>query len=522
MDPVRRSIVTDLLGAIPEEMGYVLQRSAYSPNIKERMDASCAIFDEDGRMLAQAEHVPVHLGSMPLAVKAVLDGFEGDLHPEDQIILNDPYRGGTHLPDLTVIMPLFHNNRLIGFAANRAHHADVGAEEPGSLPPYSMFLEEEGMVIPPYFLVRGGELNENLLASIRDEMRNPRERLGDLRAQIGANRRGRDKVRDLIDEHGLAEYRTFGEELRSYSAKLVRSSISEFPDGSYDAEEVMESTGAHGEPARIACTVRIRGNRIKIDFEGTDPQVRGNANAPLPVTFSACYYAIRTLTDQDAPLNEGCYEMIEIEAPADTLVNPSSPHAVCSGNVETSQRIVDVLFAALHPALPEKVPAQSQGTMNNLVIGVGPEAEQTYYETIGGGEGAFAWRDGMDGVHTHMTNTRNTPVETLEHEYPFRVHQYRLREDSGGTGEHDGGEGIVRDIEFLGDRGTFTIISERRERPPRGIGSGTDGQTGVNEYLPRDGDPRTLGPRAKGGLSSGDRLRIKTPGGGGYGDADEG
>ncbi len=453
---------------------------------------------------------------MPVAVKAVLNGFEGDLHPEDQIILNDPYRGGTHLPDITLIMPVFYEDEFIGFTANRAHHSDVGADEPGSLPPYSMFLEEEGMVIPPHFLVREGALNENLLASIQEEMRNPQERLGDLRAQIGANRRGRDQIHELIEDHSPSEFQSFGEDLRSYSSRLVRASISDLPDGRYEAEEWMESTGAEEEPAKIACSIFVRGNEISIDFEGTDPQVRGNANAPLPVTLSACYYTIRTITDRDAPLNEGCYEMIEVDAPTDTLVHPSSPHAVSSGNVETSQRIVDVLYRALQQAIPEQVPAQSQGTMNNLVIAAEGDREKTYYETIGGGEGAFAWRDGMDGVHTHMTNTRNTPVEALEHEYPVRVHQYRLRNGSGGSGDYNGGEGIVRDIEFLGDQGSFTIVSERRRRAPNGTGAGSDGKTGVNEFLPASDEPRTLGPRARGSLSSGDRIRIRTPGGGGY------
>jgi len=517
MDPVQRSIITDLFGAVPEEMGHVLRRSAYSPNIKERMDASCAIFDEKGRMMAQAEHVPVHLGSMPIAVRAVLDGFEGELHPEDQIILNDPYRGGTHLPDITVIMPVFHHDRLVAFCANRAHHADVGSDQAGSLPPYSTFLEEEGMVIPPHFLVREGELNQDLITTIQEEMRNPVERLGDLRAQIGSNRRGQQKITSIIDEHGRTEFRKYAREIRSYSSELVRSSIRSIPNGTYHADGWMESTGSDPEPARIELELGVRGSEIHIDFEGTDPEVRGNANAPLPVTVSACYYVVRSLTDHEAPLNHGCYEMVEVDAPVKTLVNPTEPHAVCSGNVETSQRIVDVLFDAFRDAVPERVPAQSQGTMNNLVIGMEKDDRQkTYYETIGGGEGAYAWRDGQDGIHTHMTNTRNTPVEALEHAYPLLVKRYELRSGSGGAGRFDGGEGIVREIEFRGARGTFSVISERRSTGPAGASGGGDGKPGRNEFIPAGRQARDLGARAHGTMNRNDRIRIMTPGGGGY------
>ncbi len=519
MDPVKRSIITDLFGAIPEEMGHVLRRSAYSANIKERMDASCAIFDEKGRMLAQAEHIPVHLGSMPLAVRAVLDGFEGELHPEDQIILNDPYRGGTHLPDITLIMPVFYNNKLVAFSANRAHHADVGSDEPGSLPPYSTYLDEEGVVIPPVFLVREGEINDDLITTIQREMRNPDERLGDLRAQIGANRRGQQKITSLIDEHGRTSFRRFSKELRSYSSDLVRESVTAIPDGSYKADGWMESTGSGTETARIEVEVTVRGTDIHIDFDGTDPQVRGNANTPLPVTISACYYVVRTLTDHDAPLNHGCYDMVNIDAPVETLVNPTEPHAVCSGNVETSQRIVDVLYDAFRQAVPDQVPAQSQGTMNNLVIGMNHEgAEKTYYETIGGGEGAFSWRDGQDGIQTHMTNTKNTPVEALEHEYPLRVQQYQLRSGSGGDGKHKGGEGVIREIEFLGHEGSFSIISERRTTPPQGANGGGDGEPGQNVLISggEHAETQEIGARARGTLTKRDRIRIVTPGGGGY------
>ncbi len=518
-DPARLSVLSDLFQSIPEEMGQVLRRSAYSPNIKERLDASCAIFDDRGRMLAQAEHIPVHLGSMPASVGEVIDRFEGELSPGDQIILNDPYRGGTHLPDITLIMPVFREDQLMGYCANRAHHADVGADEPGSLPPYSHLLEDEGVVIPPYFLVRDGNLNDELLQTIRSEMRNPSERLGDLRAQIGANRRGGERFEALVKKFGEKEFRSNCRAIRSYSSRLVRKSIRRIRDGTYEGADWIESTGSAEEQAQICCSVKIRGNSVRINFDGTDPQVEGNANAPMAVTRSCCYYVLRCITDHQAPLNHGCYDMVEVEAPEETLVNPSYPRAVCSGNVETSQRIVDVLLEAFRQALPDQIPAQSQGTMNNLIIAAEGEdgTEHTYYETIGGGEGAFPFRDGEDGIHTHMTNTKNTPIEVLELTYPFRVETYKLRSGSGGNGKYRGGEGVVREITFTGSDGRFSIISERRERSPSGVDGGEAGAPGKNLLLFNDGHTQSLGPRFAGDLQPGDTIRIETPGGGGHG-----
>lgn len=522
MDAARLSILDDRFASVPEEMGYVLQRSAYSANIKERMDASCGIYDEHGRLLAQAEHIPVHLGSMPSAVSEVMDAFEGDLREGDQIILNDPYRGGTHLPDITLIRPVFHREDVIAYCATRAHHSDVGSDTPGSLPPYSRRLEEEGMVIPPYFLVRDGKLNEELVETIRREMRNPGERIGDLHAQMGANRRGCRRIQELVDDLGGPEFRSAGRDLRAYASRMMRDRLHTIRDGTFSARDNLESGGREGEPVRIECTVSIRGKTITFDFTGTARQVPGNVNAPPAVTRSACYYVMRCLADDSIPANHGCFDMIDVEIPEGTLLNPEPGHAVCSGNVETSQRVVDVLLEALREPLPGIIPAQSQGTMNNLVIGSGEEQEEwTYYETIGGGEGAFPDRDGRSGIHTHMTNTRNTPVEALEHEFPLRVNRYHLRDQSGGSGAFSGGEGVVREIEFCGEKGTFTIISERRSRSPSGAKGGGDGRPGKNILLLSDGTRQDIGARATGPLKRGDRICVKTPGGGGFQSAKE-
>ncbi len=517
MNPVELEILRAAFTFVSEEMGIALRRTAYSPNIKERMDASCALFDEEGRMVAQAEHIPVHLGSMPLAVEEVLRDFPGTLREGDQVILNDPYRGGTHLPDITLIRPVFHRDRLAGFVANRAHHADVGGLTPGSMPATATRLEEEGVVLGPQkFLDRGRE-RRAVLDRVRAEMRQPRERIGDLRAQVAANELGARRLRELVDRHGLSQVRGFAQDIMDYSERRVRAAIGLLPRGTWAASDVLEGRGDdEPERIRIAAEVTIGGSGVSVDFAGTDRQVRGNLNAPFAVTLSASYYVLRCLTDPEAPPNAGAYRPMRVLAPEGTVVRARSPAAVAGGNVETSQRVVDVLFLALADPLADRVPAQSQGTMNNLTIGATRGRSFSYYETIAGGEGALPFRDGMDGVHTHMTNTRNTPVEALELGYPLRVEAYRLIPRSGGAGRFRGGDGVRRAVRFLESSGTASILSERRTVAPRGLSGGDDGRHGRNLVI-RGGREIPVPAKATFELRKGDVVVVETPGGGGWG-----
>ncbi len=517
MNPIELEILRAAFTFVPEEMGVALRRTAYSPNIKERMDASCALFDEEGRMLAQAEHIPVHLGSMPLAVEAVLRDFPGTLREGDQVILNDPYRGGTHLPDITLIRPVFYRGSLLGFAVNRAHHADVGGVAPGSMPAAANRLEDEGVVLAPQkFLDRGRERRE-VLDRVRGEMRNPRERLGDLRAQVAANELGARRLRELADRHGVTRLRTFAHEILDYSERRIRAAIQSLPRGTWSAEDFLEGAGEdEGRLLGIRAEVTIGGSGFTVDFAGTDRQVHGNLNAPFAVTLSASYYVLRCLTDPGAPPNAGAYRAIRVLAPEGSLLRPRPPAAVAAGNVETSQRVVDVLLMALAQPLADRVPAQSQGTMNNLTIGSSRGDGFSYYETIAGGEGALPYRDGMDGVHTHMTNTRNTPIEALELAYPLRVEEYRLVPHSGGTGEHRGGDGVRRAVRLLARTASVSLLSERRRLAPRGLQGGGDGTRGRN-LLVRAGRERVLTGKATLELRHGDVVVVETPGGGGWG-----
>ncbi len=517
MNAAELEIVRSIFAFIPEEMGVALRRTAYSPNIKERMDASCAIFDDDGRMVAQAEHIPVHLGSMPLAVQAVLRDFPGTLRDGDQVILNDPYRGGTHLPDITLIRPVFFGTTLLGFAVNRAHHADVGGTAPGSMPPDAARLEDEGVVLEPQkFLDRGRE-SENVRRTVRTKMRNPRERLGDLRAQVAANELGARRFRELATRHGVTNLRSFEAELMDYTERRVRSAIQTLPTGVWAAHDFLEGVDGSLYPIRVEVAIGRSG--VTATFAGTHPQVSGNLNAPLAVTQSACAYVLRCLTDPRAPPNAGAYRALQVSAPEGSLVNARPPAAVAAGNVETSQRIVDVLLLALAEPLADRVPAQSQGTMNNLLVGRSGSGGFAYYETIAGGEGAFPYRDGMDGVHTHMTNTRNTPVEALELAYPLRIEEYRLLKSSGGTGRHRGGDGIRRAVRILGDRIVVSIISERRAIAPRGLRDGADGRRGKNVIV-RKGNAKRLPAKFSAPVGRGELVIIETPGGGGWGRAE--
>ena len=498
LDPVSLQVLIGGLRAACDEMGATLIRSAYSANIKERHDCSTALFDARGELVMQAEHIPVHLGSMPDAVAAVLDEEHA---PGDAWILNDPYRGGTHLPDVTLISPVFVAGELLGFAASRAHHADIGGPSPAGMPAKSRTLEEEGVVIPPT------RIGEGDLERIAGQMRSPHPRLADLRAQAAANRIGELRMAELAESHGPERLRGGMDEILAYAERRTRVALSELPDGTYTAEDVLENdAGGQQRDVVLRLEASVRGDRLILDFSGSDAQIDGNLNCPLSVTRSAAFFAVRVLTDPDAPPCAGAYRPIEVIAPAGCLLNASFPAAVAAGNVETSSRVADLTVAALGGARP--VPAQGQGTMNNLTLaGEG----FTYYETLGGGQGACTDAVGPSAIHVAMSNTLNTPVEALETEFPLRVRELSLRRGSGGDGSRRGGDGIVREVEALAPM-RYTLIGERRRHPPRGRDGGGDGKPG-RDLL--NGEP--LPGKGEGDLQPGDRLRIETPGGGGNG-----
>jgi N-methylhydantoinase B len=496
LDPITLQVLVGGLRAACDEMGATLIRSAYSANIKERHDCSTALFDAGGELVMQAEHIPVHLGSMPDAVAAVLGEEQ---RPGSGWILNDPYRGGTHLPDITLISPVFADDGLLGFAASRAHHADVGGPTPGSMPARSTTLAEEGVVIPP---TRATPEELERLAGL---MRAPRQRLADLRAQQAANRIGEIRLGELAARHGTAPLRQGMEEILAYGERRTRAALAALPDGAYGAGDVLEDDSAGEErDVTLRLVATIEGDRLRLDFTGTDPEVAGNLNCPLSVTKSAAFFAVRVLTDPDAPPSAGAHRPIEVVAPPGCLLNARAPAAVAAGNVETSSRVADLVFAALAGACP--VPAQGQGTMNNLTLA---NEDFTYYETLGGGQGACPDAPGPSAVHVAMSNTLNTPVEALETEFPLRVRELSLRAGSGGAGRQPGGEGLIREIEALAPM-RFTLITERRRHPPRGRDGGGDGAPGANL---RNGGP--LPGKCEGELRPGDTLRIETPGGGG-------
>ena len=497
LDPVTLQVMIGGLRSACDEMGATLIRSAYSANIKERRDCSTALFDARGELVMQAEHIPVHLGSMPDAVAAVLDEEQ---RPGGAWILNDPYRGGTHLPDVTLISPVFAGPELLGFAACRAHHADVGGPTPGGMPARSRTLEEEGVTIPPTRVE--GDVLEQLAA----RMRSPRQRLADLRAQAAANRLGELRLAELAERHGLERLRAGMDEILAYAERRTRAGLAALPDGTYLAEDVLEDDG-DGEARDVTLRLRatIEGERLTLDFTGTEDQIDGNLNCPLSVTRSAAFFAVRVLTDPDAPPSAGAHRPIEVIAPSGSLLNARFPAAVAAGNVETSSRVADLVFDALGHARPG--PAQGQGTMNNLTLS---NEDFTYYETLGGGQGACPGADGPSAVHVTMSNTLNTPVEALETEFPLRVRELSLRRGSGGEGLRRGGDGIVREIEALTPM-RYTLIGERRRHRPRGRDGGEDGAVG-RDLL--NGEP--LPSKSEGDLSPGDSLRIETPAGGGF------
>jgi N-methylhydantoinase B len=489
IDPVQLQVLTGALRAICEEMGAVLIRSAHSANIKERRDASTALFDADGQMVMQAEHIPVHLGAMPAAVAAVMRERHA---PGRSWVLNDPYKGGTHLPDITVITPVFAGDRLIAFAANRAHHADVGGPTPGSMPADSRTLADEGVVIDPRVL------DEDAIADLSERMRRPEQRRADLRAQLAAGRAGVRRLAELHDRVGAQTLNEAFEAVVDYAERRTRACIAELDDGTRRARDVLEAVEGDLE---IVLEATVAGDRLTLDFGGTAAQHEGNLNCPVAVTASACYFAIRVLTDPDIPPSAGAYRPIEIRAPEGCLLNARFPAAVVGGNVETSSRVADVVLRAFGRAL-------GQGTMNNLTLG---SEEVVYYETIGGGQGACADADGPSGVHVAMSNTLNTPIEALELEFPMRMIEYSLRRGSGGEGEFRGGDGVVRELEALAPL-RYSLITERRRHAPPGADGGGDGLPGRNLL-----DGEELPAKAIGQLAPGQRLRIETPGGGGYG-----
>lgn len=505
IDPIALGVFESRVGAICDTMGAVLRRAAFSPNIRDRLDYSCALFLADGRLLAQATHIPVHLGSMAWAMRDLVGAH--DWQPGSRLILNDPYAGGTHLPDVTVIAPVFVDDTLAGFVANRAHHADIGSATPGSMP-LSRALDEEGVLIEPAWLYRDGRRNDELLDSICQRMRDPVLAEGDFQAQAAASADGERALAALIDEFGLARFAALGEALNDYATRLAAAALREIPEGCWRAEDSMDDDGAGGPGPAIRVALERDGERLIVDFSGTDEQVPGNLNCPLSVTAAAVWYVLRCLLPAHTPNCAGALRALDLRAPEGCLVHARSPAATAAGNVETSQRIVDVMLRALAEALPERIPAASQGTMNNLGLG---SRRWSYYETLAGGCGASPSGPGRSHVHSHMTNTLNTPAEVLESHFPLRIKRYQVRRGSGGSGRHAGGDGLIREFEFL-EATEVTLITERRVQAPWGLAGGQPGRPGRNLL-----DGRELPAKITLSAEPGQVLTIETPGGGGYG-----
>jgi N-methylhydantoinase B len=539
-DPTTLEIYRALYTSVAEEMGVALRRTAFSPNIKERRDYSCAVFDANGRVIAQGDHMPVHLGSMPMAVAAALEEIE--LAPGDVVALNDPFAGGTHLPDVTLVSGVFPQKRKKGrrgdgetgrsphlrvppfphplfYVANRAHHADIGGATPGSMG-LATDIYGEGIRIPPIRLVRNGVLDRDTMRLLLANVRGNVERRGDFDAQIGSLKTGATRLLEIIERRGEREAIEYASQLINYSARLMRYTIASIPDGSYEAEDALDDDGVDDGSVPIKVRITINGERALVDFTGSAPQVTGAINAVEAITVSAVSYVFRCLVGGEVPASAGLMEPIEVVAPRGTVVNANPPASVAGGNVETSQRIVDVLFKALSKGLPDRIPAASQGTMNNLTIGgidLRNGQEFSYYETVAGGMGARPTLDGMSGVHTHMTNSLNTPAEALEYAYPLRVREYRLRKGSGGAGKHRGGDGVVREIETLVPA-RMSLLADRRKQHPYGLHGGEEGAAGVNVIISNN-NRQSIPSKSSHTLKAGDRIRIETPGGGGWGEA---
>jgi len=543
-DPIELEIFKNLYHSIAEEMGAALRRTAFSPNIKERRDYSCAVFDGAGQVIAMGDHMPVHLGSMPMSVRAAMDAAR--MEPGDMVMLNDPFRGGTHLPDITLVAPVYvRKGKKSGpdfYVASRAHHADVGGAYPGSMG-LCREIYQEGVRIPPVKLMRGGTMNGDVLAMLLNNVRTPEEREGDLGAQIAACHTGADRLREICSRYGLERAKHTAADLLEYSEEMMRAFLVQVPAGEYRSEDFLDSDGIGEREVKIAVKVTVHPGRrqrrqdavptaggdagatssrrpmVTVDFTGSEAQVEGTVNAVAAITYSACFYVFRCLLAEDVPATAGLMRAIEVIAPEGTIVNARPPAAVAGGNVETSQRIVDVLLRALAQAIPERIPAAASGTMNNLTIGgIDPRTGNpfTYYETIAGGMGARPGKAGVSGVHTHMTNSLNTPAEALEHAYPLRVRSYSLRPGSGGRGRFRGGDGIVREIEVLADC-EVTLLADRRSRGPWGLSGGGEGAAGSAFFTRLDGKVEAMPGKFSSRLRKGERITINTPGGGGWG-----
>ncbi len=537
LDPTTLEIYRALYTSVAEEMGVTLRRTSFSPNIKERRDYSCAVFDSAGRVIAQGDHMPVHLGSMPMAVAAALRAIK--IGPGDVVALNDPFAGGTHLPDVTLVMGVFaekaegrtqkaakkklrhptpKSQHPLFYVANRAHHADIGGATPGSMG-LATDVYGEGVRIPPIRIVRGGEVCDDVMKLILTNVRSSDERRADFEAQIGSLKTGEMRLLEIVERRGEREARNYAAHLISYSARMMRQAIAAIPDGSYRAEDALDDDGISEQEIPIRVAIKIKGDRARVDFHGTSPQVVGSINAVEAITVSAVSYCFRCLIGGDVPASAGLMEPIEVIAPPGTVVNANHPASVAGGNVETSQRIVDTVFKALSQAIPDRIPAASQGTMNNLTIGgIDPRTglEFSYYETVAGGMGARPKLDGMSATHTHMTNSLNTPAEALEYAYPLRVREYRIRKDSGGKGRQKGGDGTVREIETLAPA-RMSLLSDRRKRAPYGLRGGKDGERGRAFIVRRNAAREELASKGSWLLEAGDRVRIETPSGGGFG-----
>lgn len=515
-NPILLEVFKNKFSSIAEEMGVTLIRTSFSPNIKERKDCSCAIFDRNGNMVEQAAHIPVHLGSMQLSVKAAIDAH--DMNDGDMVILNDPYRGGTHLPDITVVAPVYCNTpEPVFYVANRAHHSDVGGMSPGSMP-LSTSIFQEGIIIPPLKLVEKGKIDRKLMDFFLSNVRIRDEREGDFEAQIMANITGINRLRELLDNYGRQTVLLYGDELQNYSERIVRTIFRDIPDGEYSFVDYLDDDGVHDHPIKIEAIVIVDGDTMSVDFSGSDPQVDGSVNAVYAITLSCVLYVIRSLAETDIPTNAGCLRPITVITRKGSVVDAEYPAAVAAGNVETSQRIVDVLLGALSKAMEGKIPAASQGTMNNITIGGIDERTGrhfSYYETIGGGMGASSGQNGASAVHSHMTNTMNTPVEALEYTYPFLITEYKIRKNSGGDGQYKGGDGIIRRIKLLSDA-FVTVLSERRKFCPYPLEGGQPGKKGQNIVVSQ-GEKQVMPGKFSRYMKKGDELIIETPGGGGWG-----
>ncbi len=523
MDPVTVEVIRGGLVYAAEEMGIVLRKTAYSHNIKERMDHSCAIFDSKGRLIAQAEHIPVHLGSMSIALKNCLKEIDFRLEEGDMVVFNDPYISGTHLPDITMVAPVYEGEELLGYVVNKAHHSDVGGKTPGSLPGDASEIYQEGLIIPPVRIVRRGDIVKDVLKLILSNVRTQKIRMGDLRAQIAANLLGIRRFREITQKFGISVVNEAINDILDYSERRIRKKISEIKEGTYEAEDYLESTGTEEKLVKLKVKVQIKGDEISFDYTGTDTQVNGPVNAVLGVTLAGIYYVLMCITDPTIPMNEGCFRPVSVKVPKGCILNPIRPAPVGGGNVETSQRNVDVLFKALSKAIPQKVCAAGQGTMNNVCVGgIDASGKQwVFYETIGGGYGGRYGLDGVDGVQVHMTNTMNTPIEAIEAAYPILFLRYELRKDSCGAGKWRGGCGIIRSWKLLGERASLSLMAERQKIAPWGLFGGRQGATGKALIIRSDGRKLELSSKCTVTMEKGDIFVILTPGGGGYGDPKE-